>query len=428
MDDFFKAPEAQWKGGNEPTSFPHRCPYRPDGIEKAACIAMSGTNIAYNQGGCCGTARGETRFPPCNSTGRRCLVCLQIGRRGERANSVADMATGRCAEHKIVQQAKAPLRQPVVRPAPVPMQHTARPEVNAGKSPATAPAPHPAPAQTVERKEATPREKKTRRRGPQAREMNFAALESASAKLLQGRRRLMRRDLIREAAKTLGMSVAGLQSFWTRSVPKDVADRLLYGESGKKVTRAEEKFAILMEVRAAMRTQGLDPPTKRQLAQAAAQKLGMTALSAESYVYERLPTAQVQQLELALSMTHDERIKILRKARDNMRGKGAFPPRQIDLAAAVAPIMGRKAVNVRSMIGALPLEIRTGLELAGGHARTLHGLDAATIRRAFIGAIDVLKVRREPVSRGNVRKLLRISADALRLYLQENPDIVRLLD
>ena len=91
--------QSMWKGGNEPASFPHLCPFRPSGASAAECIELSGTNYHYNEHGCCGTHRGTVRFVACNSLKRRCIICLQIGRRGAQANAVTDVVTGRCSEH-----------------------------------------------------------------------------------------------------------------------------------------------------------------------------------------------------------------------------------------------------------------------------------------------------------------------------------------
>ncbi len=88
-----------WKGGTEPTSFPHLCPYRQPGAEKQVCIDLGGTSYQQNLNGCCGTQRGKQRFLPCNSIVRRCIVCLEKGRRGLKANAVTNVRDGTCDEH-----------------------------------------------------------------------------------------------------------------------------------------------------------------------------------------------------------------------------------------------------------------------------------------------------------------------------------------
>lgn len=70
-------------------------------MDKAGCIETSGSSIHLNQGGCCGTQRGSVKFPPCNSQARRCIKCLELGRRGGKANAVDDPDTGRCVEHAL---------------------------------------------------------------------------------------------------------------------------------------------------------------------------------------------------------------------------------------------------------------------------------------------------------------------------------------
>src|SRR5579862_8294158 len=96
MDDLL---QATWSGGKEPTSFPHLCPYRIQGMDRKACLELSGGNMQQNMNGCCGTYRSTQKFAPCNSAERRCIVCLEIGRRGLRAHIVTDVATGKCSEH-----------------------------------------------------------------------------------------------------------------------------------------------------------------------------------------------------------------------------------------------------------------------------------------------------------------------------------------
>lgn len=91
----------QWRGSVQPSGFPHICPYRQSGMEISDCIETSGRSIPLNQGACCGTQRGAIRFAPCNSQARRCIKCLEVGRRGSKANVVKDPATGRCEEHSL---------------------------------------------------------------------------------------------------------------------------------------------------------------------------------------------------------------------------------------------------------------------------------------------------------------------------------------
>src|ERR1700722_8859722 len=96
----YHAPLVEWKGGTEPESIPHFCPYRVGGMEsREACRKLSGGSLLQNVKGCCGTRRENVVFGPCNSAERRCVVCLQLGRRGEKANVVSNIARHTCDEH-----------------------------------------------------------------------------------------------------------------------------------------------------------------------------------------------------------------------------------------------------------------------------------------------------------------------------------------
>jgi hypothetical protein len=97
MEDLFRS---SWKGGTQPTSFPHLCPYRQSGAEdKQACIELGGKILRRNQDGCCGTQRGNVKFEPCNSAARRCVKCLELGRFALKANIVTNVLEGTCDEH-----------------------------------------------------------------------------------------------------------------------------------------------------------------------------------------------------------------------------------------------------------------------------------------------------------------------------------------
>ena len=90
---------ADWSGGIDPTSEPHRCPYRLKGAYRRECIEdLSGKSVGLNIS-CCGTMRGEIRYEPCNFVARRCRKCLDLGRRGLKANAVVDPKSGLCEEH-----------------------------------------------------------------------------------------------------------------------------------------------------------------------------------------------------------------------------------------------------------------------------------------------------------------------------------------
>lgn len=87
-----------WAGGSEPASDPHQCPFNPKGMDRKTCIETGGRNAQMNTN-CCGTMRGIMYFPPCNSSARRCRVCLIEGRRELKANAVIDVENGLCHEH-----------------------------------------------------------------------------------------------------------------------------------------------------------------------------------------------------------------------------------------------------------------------------------------------------------------------------------------
>ena len=92
---------AMFKGGVEATSNPHVCPLNPEGADPKKCIALSGKNAELNKNNCCGTQRGTLKFGPCNHKHRRCLVCLEMGRKDISANAVDNVEDGTCLEHAI---------------------------------------------------------------------------------------------------------------------------------------------------------------------------------------------------------------------------------------------------------------------------------------------------------------------------------------
>lgn len=89
---------AMWKGGTTAASEPHRCPLRPDGADKKTCIEHGGASV-HNNANCCGTQRNSVNFEACNSRWRRCKKCIEVGRRGLKANAVKDPVLGLCEEH-----------------------------------------------------------------------------------------------------------------------------------------------------------------------------------------------------------------------------------------------------------------------------------------------------------------------------------------
>ena len=87
-----------WKGGLESTSDPHRCPFRPHGMDRRDCTEASGRNVQTNKA-CCGVDRDGFKFDPCNAVERRCRVCLEMGRHNENAHAVTNVRAGTCDEH-----------------------------------------------------------------------------------------------------------------------------------------------------------------------------------------------------------------------------------------------------------------------------------------------------------------------------------------
>jgi len=156
---------------------------------------------------------------------------------------------------------------------------------------------------------------------------NLAALEEASAELRATQTQLRLCDLIRAASRKLGKSTSGLRTFFYRALPEETRVRLLYG-NGRKLTRDEIKFSILMRVRREMRQRGEPAPTKRKLAALAAKPLGMTINSAEGYVYDLLTPEQAEALEFVKPpFTLEQQIATLKRIRQEMREAGRPKPR-----------------------------------------------------------------------------------------------------
>jgi len=120
---FFKSLDAEmWKGSARSDAFPHRCPLNPNGVDRKTCIELSGAGFERNRNSCCGTQRNGIEFPPCNSEERRCIACLEMGRRGAKAGAVTDVERGLCDEHQ-GKAAPAPPPTKRVLAAPLPRSH-----------------------------------------------------------------------------------------------------------------------------------------------------------------------------------------------------------------------------------------------------------------------------------------------------------------
>lgn len=436
-----------WKGGLEPTSFPHACPYRPDGASKQQCIEVSGGNYHQNAKGCCGAYRGTIRFAPCNSALRRCILCLQIGRRGSQANPVTNIETGTCDEHAGGIQPE-PLLRPVAnaraKPVVAPRDWGKRPVARKEEV-----SQNPQPYMHIE-KEKLPAETMTgsvpvfekRRRTPSEK---LAALEKAAAELRKEKLQryppdlepepseeaieLHLRELIELAAQKLRMTYTGLKTHFYRSVPEETKARWLYGSFGRKRTRAEIKFDILMHVREQLRKKVGLVPRKKELAEAAAKPLGMTLDSTRTYIYDRLTAEEVAALDLREKfLSPAKQTEILKSVRQEMRDQGKPAPRPVDLARAAAPLLRQKTTSVRTLLGRLDETTKCELEFLGSRSSMLAGVDPNTVREGFRGAIAVLKLRKLPLTTENLQLVLKFKSEVIKSYLSENPDVQALLE
>ncbi len=414
--------QPMWKGGTAPNTFPHVCPFRVDGADKKACLELSGANYHQNRSGCCGASRGSAYFEPCNSEVRRCIVCIQIGRRGLRANPVTNVAAGTCDEHaQGADKPKSVAYVPTVATR-LAINSTRRVSYESleWQKPVPVVTPHTVPAPP-------PFEKRKRSAAEKT-----AVLEEVSAELRKGKTHLETSELIEAAAKKLRMTPSGLRVFWCR-MPKEDVRRLLYGKDGKKITPKEKKFAILMKLREEMRAAGKPAPMKRELAALAAEKLGMKVISAEVFIYEKLTKEQKGLLEFAAppqetAMKLEDQIAILKRIRQEMRDKGLPAPRQVDLARAAVPFLKQQESSIRTLINRLSKEVKKELDFMQSHSRMLVGLEPKVVREGFVGAVAVLKLRQLPVTTENLQVVLRLTPAVVEKYLADNPSVRVLLD
>ena len=433
-----------WKGDNEPTTFPHLCPFRPDGVDKQTCIELSGGNQHQNINGCCGASRNQIYFGPCNSIARRCVICLQMGRCGSRANAVTSVAAGTCDEHVSriqSESARIPVRQARSESIAIAQQSVRPASLNEKKPGVILPTVR---KEEVRVEESIPAvsevtlvpvafEKKRRKPAEKLTALEQAAAElrmEETAKQPEGAERdiqLTARELISRAAEKLRMSWTGLSTYFYRSVPAEIRDRWLY--SKRKRTRGEIKFEILMQVREQLRQKGGAVPRKKELAEAAAKPLGMTLDSARTYIYDRLTPEEVKALDLRgrfLSLV--EQVDMLKCVRKEMKEKGLPPPRSKELAETAAPLLRQKVNSVKTLIGSLSEEIKEELELSESRSGMLAGVDPALVQEAFIGAVAILKLRRMPLTTESLRLVLKLKPQVVTLYLNEHPEVKELLE
>lgn len=440
-----------WKGDNEPTSFPHICPFRPDGVvDEQACIELSGGNHHQNINGCCGTNRNMVRFDPCNSVVRRCIVCLHIGRRGPQANAVRNVATGTCNEHS----SNVPTNPPHIPLRPVRPEATtrtcekAKPVLLREKIPETPHPPEQKPDTSIEEcqsvvevkvPKAIAYEKKRRKPNIKLVALEEAAVELRSEKMsLQPKLaeleldeqdiQLTKCELIARAADKLSMTCSGLSTHFYRSIPEETKARWLYGRLGRKRTRSEIKFDILMQVREQFRKKGGVAPRKKELAEVAAEPLGMTLNSTRTYIYDRLTPEQVEALKLrSRFLSRSEQIKVLKKVRREIQEKGLPSPSARDLAEAAAPLLMQKVNSVCTLIGNLNEEVKNTLELSGSRSGTLVGIDPIVVHNAFIGAVAILKFRNLSLTSESLRLVLKLKLEVIDSYLSEHLEVKTLL-
>ncbi len=253
--------------------------------------------------------------------------------------------------------------------------------------------------------------------------------ENAEPKLEEQDFQLEGHELIARAAKKLRMSYTGLSTHFYRSVAQETKARWLYGKLGRKRTRAEIKFGILMQVREQFRKKGGPAPRKKELAEAAAGPLGMKLDSTRTYIYDRLKPEEVKALDLrGQFLSLSEQIEVLKNVRKEMKEKGLPAPRPTDLAKAAAPLLRQEVNSVRTLIGGLSEETKAELEFLGTQSNMLATREPAVIREGFLGAIAVLKFRKLPLTVANIHSVLKFELEAIRSYLRENPDLTALLE
>ncbi len=241
-------------------------------------------------------------------------------------------------------------------------------------------------------------------------------------------RQLTARGITAEAAKRIDIRSSAMRTHWNRYLNAEQRTYLLYGDTGKKVTRAEEKYSILLQLRAQMRDEKKLAPTKSEFIPLAAKKLGMTEQSTSTYIYERLTDEQKLKLEFALPANDsgyslDEQIGILKIVRKEMREKGLPAPRHIDLAQAAAARLKQKASSVRTLIGSFSNELKEELELLESRSGKLQGLSAFHVREGFTGALAVLRLRKMKLTIRNLQKILDMKRPVIESYLADNPDV-----
>ncbi len=241
-------------------------------------------------------------------------------------------------------------------------------------------------------------------------------------------RNLSAHELISAVAHLLGVSEAAVRTFYTRTLSKEQRAYLRFGDRGTQITRSQQKFAIIVKLRAEIRDSGKVAPTKSEFIPLAAERLGMTHFSTSTYIYERLTDAQKRQLEFGTptndsGYTLDEQIGILKIARKEFKDKGLPPPRHIDLANAAAKRLNMKVDSVRTLIVSLSDATKEELELLGSRSNKLGGMSSFHVREGFMGGLAVLRLRKLDLTISNLQKVLQLKRSLMNSILKEYPDI-----
>jgi hypothetical protein len=262
----------------------------------------------------------------------------------------------------------------------------------------------------------------------------LAAMQEVSVQLRRHKLQLTATELIEATAEKLDVPVTTVKIFYDRDLPKEAKPALLYGVGGKRVTRSQIKFRILLETREVMRKENPSyKPYKKELITRAYKLLGMTFDSASVYVYERLNEEQTKALDLGVApnqtgLTLEEQIAVLKRVRREMTQRSLLAPRQVDLAKAAATALKMTVDSVRTLIVSLSEADKLELDFLQNRTRMLAGQKIETIRAGFLGAIAVLRLRKLPITKVNLRQVLKVKLTMIDLVLADHPDINALVD
>mgnify|MGYP003393337274 CR=1 FL=1 len=237
-------------------------------------------------------------------------------------------------------------------------------------------------------------------------------------------------ELLTHSAARLAMGLNGVRSFFHRSVPLETRKQWLYGPSGCKRFRSTIKFEILMHTREELRNNGGQKPRKKELAEAAAQSLGMTLKSTNTYVYEKLTPKQREALDLRKSpLTAAEKVEILLRVLDWMKKEKYPQPRMMDLAREAAPFLHMKSISTFSLIRRVfNEERRRELGLAENTSGAFIGISPDVVREGLLGAFAVLRLKQRRPTLRNLRIVLVLARNTVQRYLDRHPDIAAMVE